>query len=238
MARPAGRTRSDVKPLVRDGWAPPSRTPGPTPPPAPWEPKPRESLRLTPHLGTPGLKRSGVLDVAPASSLRLLPSSRSRKQPGHIERLQIRRCPNKGCSGGGSFLLLIWRFRVAARCSLAPSRLPGYKPGAQTRAGVGDARARRAQARSAKRTAAPWRGQGRGSPARGGGEGESGQGSVAGILCPPAHLWDRGSGAGAKGRSGWAAGSEAARRRRALTSDVDRQHGALPGVTRETEARK
>lgn len=58
MARPAGRTRSDVKPLGRDGWAPPSRTPGPTPPPAPWEPKPRESLRLTPHLGTPGLKRS------------------------------------------------------------------------------------------------------------------------------------------------------------------------------------
>lgn len=96
MARPAGRTRSDVKPLVRDGWAPPSRTPGPTPPPAPWDPKPRESLRLRPQLGTPGPKLSRSSRrcprlFPPPSSLRLLPSSRSRKQPGHIEPLQIRR---------------------------------------------------------------------------------------------------------------------------------------------------
>lgn len=129
------------------------------------------------------------------------------------------------------------------RCSLLPGSLP--PPWLQ----AGSPNACRSWGRpgeegsggNAQRTAAPalpWRGQGWGSPARGGGEGESGQGSVAVMLCPPAHLWDRGSGAGAKGRSGWPAGSEAAPRRRALTSDVDRQHGASPGVTREIEAGK
>lgn len=46
-----------------------------------------------------------------------------------------------------------------------------------------------------------WAGEAR---ARGGGEGESARGSATVIQGPPAHLWDRGSGAGAKGRSGWA----------------------------------
>lgn len=46
-----------------------------------------------------------------------------------------------------------------------------------------------------------WTGEAR---ARGGGEGESGLGSATVIQGPPAQLWDRGSRAGAKGRSDWA----------------------------------
>lgn len=60
MARPAGRTRSDVKPPTRDRGAPRSRTPAPSPTPAPWAPRPRESLGLGPPLRAPrpGLLRS------------------------------------------------------------------------------------------------------------------------------------------------------------------------------------
>ena len=46
-----------------------------------------------------------------------------------------------------------------------------------------------------------WAGKAR---ALGGGEGEEDWGSAAVIQGSPAHLWDRGSRAGAKGRSGWA----------------------------------
>lgn len=56
MARPARRTRSDVKPPSRERWAPPSRIPGPARAPAPWAPRHQESLGLKPHLGTPGPK--------------------------------------------------------------------------------------------------------------------------------------------------------------------------------------
>lgn len=140
MARPAGRTRSDVKTPIRERWAPASHTPGPSPAHAPWAPRTQENLRLQPQLGTPGHKLPGVPDIAPAPSLRLLPSSRSRKRPGQIGPLQIRRCPNKGCSGGGSFLLLIWSFRLATRCSRASSPLPGFKPGARMRRELGTPR--------------------------------------------------------------------------------------------------
>lgn len=207
MARPAGRTRSDVKPPIRERWAPLSRTPAPASTPAPWAPKPRESLGLKLSCGLPDPGCSRVPSVAPASSLLLLPSSRSRKRPGHIGSFQIRRCPNKGCSGGGSFLLLIWRFRVVACCSLAPSLLPGSKPGARTCARAGDTQVEVSglvelgAPRLRRLPSGDWTGEAR---ARGGGEGESGRGSATVIQGPPAHLWDRGSGAGAKGRSDWA----------------------------------
>lgn len=54
MARPAGRTRSDVKPPIPELWAPPSSTLAPEPTPAPWAPRPRESLGPKPPLRTPG----------------------------------------------------------------------------------------------------------------------------------------------------------------------------------------
>lgn len=82
------------------------------------------------------------------------PSSQSRKRQGHIGPLQIRRCPNKVCSGGGSFLLLIWRFRVGAPTlppplSLVPSLEPERAQESGTPAWGG------CQARRAGRAAAP-----------------------------------------------------------------------------------
>lgn len=56
MARPAGGTRSDVKPPIPQLWAPPSRTSAPAQTPAPWAPRIRESLGLKPRQGTPGLR--------------------------------------------------------------------------------------------------------------------------------------------------------------------------------------
>lgn len=56
MARPAGRTRSDVKPPIPERWAPLSRAPGLAPALAPRGPSPQESLRLKQQLGTRGLK--------------------------------------------------------------------------------------------------------------------------------------------------------------------------------------
>lgn len=55
MARPAGRTRSDVKHPIPERWAPLSRTPGLAPAPAPRALRPPESLRLKQQLETPGL---------------------------------------------------------------------------------------------------------------------------------------------------------------------------------------
>lgn len=148
-----------------------------------------------------------VPDFAPAPSLRLLPSSRSRKRPGHIGPLQIRRCPNKGCSGGdpscslygvsGSLPAAAW----LSHKSLVPSREPERTPkrGTTRQGGL----RRGALGAPCVAQAAPRRGLDWGNPALGGGEGESGRGSAAVIQCPPAHLWDRGSGEGAKGRSGW-----------------------------------
>lgn len=56
MARPAGRTQSDVKPPILELWAPPSLTPAPARTPGPWASRLRESLGLKPQLGTPGLR--------------------------------------------------------------------------------------------------------------------------------------------------------------------------------------
>lgn len=56
MARPAGRTRSDAKAPLREPWAPPSRTSGLMPAPAPEVPRLRGSLAPKPQLRTPGLK--------------------------------------------------------------------------------------------------------------------------------------------------------------------------------------
>lgn len=137
----------------------------------------------------------GVPRLPPPTPPPACPSSQSRKRQGHIGILQIRRCPNKDCSGGGSFLLLIWRFRVGP---FPPPPLPHRRgfPGGSPNArgspgrpheegageesrGCGDSKGPRARAGEAQ----AWRG----------GEGESGRGSTAVIPGSPALLGDRGS---------------------------------------------
>lgn len=120
----AGRTRSDVKPSGPRAVGTSTLRPALA----------SRALRLLENLVLerrqwprwPGA-RSSQLAPAPTPAR---PSSQSRKRQGHIGPLHIRRCPNKVCSGGGSFLLLIWRFRVDAHSlplsspSLVPKREP------------------------------------------------------------------------------------------------------------------
>lgn len=77
MAGPAGRTRSDVKPPIRQRLAPPSCTLGPGPAPASQVPRLRGSLELELPPGPPGPAplRSSRVAPAPPSALFPPPSS-------------------------------------------------------------------------------------------------------------------------------------------------------------------
>lgn len=149
--------------------------------------------------------------VAPAPTP-ARPSSQSRKRQGHIGPLHIWRCPNKVCSGGGSFLLLIWRFRVGAPPPLPNPPPPWFPTGSLTARGSrgrprgeGARRVDLGARRLRRPPGASWAGE---AQARRGGEGKSGRGSTAVILGSPAHLGDRGSEPAERrsGRAGWGRG--------------------------------
>lgn len=127
------------------------------------------------------------------------PSSQSRKRQGHIGPLHIWRCPNKVCSGGGSFLLLIWRFRVGAPPPQpSPSLVPNWEPDRARESGTPAWGGR--QARRSGRAAAPTApgcelGWGSPGPARGRGRVRPGFYSRhPGLTRPPRGPWERACG--------------------------------------------
>lgn len=147
MEGPAGRTRSDVKPSHPRAVGTSTLRPAP----ASRVFRLLESLVLERQQWPPGPGAwSSQLAPAPTPAR---PSSQSRKRQGHIGPLHIRRCPNKVCSGGGSFLLLIWRFRVGAFSPPSPSLVPNREPERARESGTPAWGGR--QARRAGRAAAP-----------------------------------------------------------------------------------